>query len=870
MSTALFTVYTELPRRLPQRLWRPGRFIGVATGVGIAVASVTAPSVGLKAFWGVFVPIAPLLFIAAPGLWRNLCPMAALNQLPRTVGITRGLTLPEPVKRVTPLISGGLFLLIVPLRKVWLDSNGVALGVFLFTVLALAFTGGMIFKGKSGWCSSFCPMLSVERFYNLAPLQVVPNSHCRPCVGCTKNCYDFNPTAAHLADLHDDDERWSGYRRLFAGLLPWLIVGFNTEPAVGEVTPGSVAGLYGRLLLLSAAGAGTFLVVESVTRLSAVKVLLLHVVAAINLFYWYVTPKALAQFSVDNDPLTWAIRAAAAVVSVVWLYRAWPRESAFLESAFAPAGRVAGSVLKAAGAARGGQAEVAFASGPTVMAPQGETLLAIAEGNGVAIEAGCRMGMCGADPVKILDGADNLTAPTGPERSTLERIGASPACRMACMAKVQGPVRLSLDLSAAAGEEGGAAGPAFVLDPQARRVVVIGTGAAGITAVTELRKLSPECQLTLIGEEPYDFYNRMNIGKLVSEATSIDKLYMLPRDWAETRGIHALLGVRVAEIRRAQREVVTDAGEHIAYDRLVIATGGRGNVPRTEGFGIDGTFVLRTLDDGVTIQQYLRRRRVRSALVIGGGLLGLEAAYSMTHLGVRVFVLDRNPWPLNRQLDQVAGGLLWQLMKDLGIEVLPNTEARQLTAGPDGHIAAAELTDGRVLAVQACLAAAGVTPDKRIAEAANLVTARGVVVDDRMASSDPDVFAIGDVAEHRGRTYGLWPAAVDHARVAAVNALGGDLRYEGDVPSCKLKVAGVDLLSTGEMKPRGDGFEIRIEEQGMRRYRKLVIIDGEVRGGMLIGYPELADRVATAVAERFAVGTHLEALRAGDWTVLPE
>ncbi|HEX3605769.1 MAG TPA: FAD-dependent oxidoreductase, partial [Candidatus Dormibacteraeota bacterium] len=872
MSAPLFTAYTELPRRLPHGVWRPMRWAGVAVGLAIAIAGFVRPTDALTAFWFVFVPIAPLLFLVAPGLWRNTCPMVSLNQVPRTLGFTRGLTLPPRLARVTPLISAGLFLAIVPLRKVWLDGNGTALGLMLLVLLTIPFLGGFVFKGKSGWCSQFCPMLSVERFYNLAPLVVVANSHCRPCVGCTKNCYDFNPTAAHLADLDDEDARWSGYRTAFAGLLPWLIVGFNTTNAVAAASPGDVAGVYGRLLLLAAAGIGTFHVLEAVTPFTRFQLVLLHVVAAINLFYWYVAPKVLTHFDVSSDLAPHLVQAAVAVVSIVWLVRAWPREAAFATSDSAPRSRASSAVLRAAGQA-GGEMEVAFHNGPTVLARQGDTLLTVAEQNGVRIEAGCRMGMCGADPVRILRGLENLSPSTGTERATLQRVGAGDGCRMACVARPTGPVTLSLDLgasvSAAGGEAAASAAPAVEVDPTVRRVVVIGTGAAGITTVTELRKLSPSVELAIVGSEPYDFYNRMNIGKLVSEQTAIDKLYMLPRDWAEQRSIRLLRGVTAVRIDRHERTVALDTGERLAYDRVVVATGGRGNIPRIDGFGMPGTFVLRTLDDGVTIQQYVRRNRCTSAVVIGGGLLGLEAAYAMSYLGVRSYVLDRNPYPLSRQLDRPAGALLWQLMKDLGIEVVPDTSARRLLEGAEGRLARVELTDGRILDVGIGLAAAGVTPDVVLAADAGLVTDRGIVVDDRLATSDPDILAVGDCIEHRGRTYGLWPACVDHARIAAINAMGGDLRYYGDVPSCKLKVAGVDLLSAGETRARGDGDEeIRFEEAGVRRYRKLVICDGEVRGGMIIGHPDLIEPVSTAVGERLRAEPILEALRAGDWSGL--
>jgi NAD(P)H-nitrite reductase large subunit len=187
--------------------------------------------------------------------------------------------------------------------------------------------------------------------------------------------------------------------------------------------------------------------------------------------------------------------------------------------------------------------------------------------------------------------------------------------------------------------------PGFAISEDVRRVVVIGAGAAGVNAAVEVRKLHPEGEVTLIGDEPYDFYNRMAIGKLVSEATAIDKLYLMPRDWAAARRIRYLRGVSSTAIDRTKREVRTDEGESIPYDRLLLATGAQSFVPEIEGFGLEGTFVLRTIEDAVQVQQYIRRQRCRRALIIGGGLLGLEAAHSITELGAYAFVLDRNEWP---------------------------------------------------------------------------------------------------------------------------------------------------------------------------------------------------------------------------------
>src|SRR5215213_9487329 len=213
-----------------------------------------------------------------------------------------------------------------------------------------------------------------------------------------------------------------------------------------------------------------------------------------------------------------------------------------------------------------------------------------------------------------------------------------------------------------------------------RRPAATARGAGGVTTAEELRHVLPDAHLTLIGEEPYDFYNRMAITRLVSESASIDSLYLNRRDWAESRRIEYRRGVAATVIDRANRQVETDDGRRIPYDRLVIATGARPYVPPIEGFGVAGSFVVRTIDDAVQIQQYARRWRGRTAVVVGGGLLGLETAYNVAQLDLRVLVLDRGPWPLSRQLDEQAGALLWEMLEDLGIEVVPRTEAQRLLA----------------------------------------------------------------------------------------------------------------------------------------------------------------------------------------------
>src|SRR5215218_3102389 len=341
-------------------------------------------------------------------------------------------------------------------------------------------------------------------------------------------------------------------------------------------------------------------------------------------------------------------------------------------------------LLRVAEAVHAGEVSVAFAGGPTVLAKVGDKLLDVAEASQVQIEPGCRMGMCGSDPVRVLEGAENLSAVRSAERRTLERLGLGDGCRMACVSRIQGPVVVDPQpVFEDAPETVLPRPPTGGLDHPPRessiaRVVVIGAGVAGVTTAEELRRALPDVDITLLGDEPYDFYNRMAITRLVSESISIDSLYLNRRDWAASRRVDYRRSVAATALDRASREVETSDGQRLPYDRVIIATGARPLLPPIEGVGSEGSFALRSIDDAVRIQQYIRRRRCSVAVIIGAGLLGLEAAYNIAQLDVRVLVLDRGPWPLNRQLDQQAGALLWEMLHDLGIELLARTEARRV------------------------------------------------------------------------------------------------------------------------------------------------------------------------------------------------
>jgi nitrite reductase (NADH) large subunit len=539
-----------------------------------------------------------------------------------------------------------------------------------------------------------------------------------------------------------------------------------------------------------------------------------------------------------------------------------------------PATHPGDELLRVAEAVHAGEVSVAFRPGPTVMGKVGDKLLDIAEASQVPMESGCRMGMCGSDPVRVVEGEENLSAMRSAERRTLERLGLGTGCRMACVTRVQGPVVVDphpgLETRPELEHEEPRPAAARVdgtLQRAIRRVVVVGAGVAGVTATEELRRVLADAELTLVGDEPYPFYNRMAITRLVSESASIESLYLNPRDWAESRRVDYRRGVAVTAIDRANREVNLADGQRVPYDRIVIATGARPLVPPIGGVGAEGCFVLRTIDDAVQIQQHIRRTRGRTAVIVGGGLLGLEAAYYLAQLEVRVLVLDRGPWPLSRQLDEQAGALLWEMLQDLGIEVLPRTEAQSVVA--DGRVTGVELIEGSSIDAELCLIATGIVPNAELAEAAGLDVAAGISVDDSMRTSDPHIFAVGDVVDHNGRRYGLWPACVEQAQVAAANMIGGESAYRLTSQPARLKVPGIDLLSIGVVDaPAGEARTVVVSEYGTRRYRKLILEEGRLTGAIILGSPELFDDVTSAVESRVDLGSDLDALEQGKWQSL--
>jgi NADPH-dependent 2,4-dienoyl-CoA reductase/sulfur reductase-like enzyme/ferredoxin len=845
-----FPNYTQLPVRVPITVWRIARFAVLAVGIGIIVLLFVEPDDGLTLFWRLAVPLLPIVWLALPGLWRNLCPLATTNQLPRLFGFTRGRTAPKQFTRFAYVAGISAFVVLVAARKVLFNRSGPATAVLLLTVLGLAFIGGILLKGKSGWCSTVCPLLPVQRLYGETPFLLVRNSHCEPCVGCAKNCFDFNPRVAKLTDLDDDDPRYAEPRRFFAALYPGLIVGFFTMPNLPDH---STAWVYGQLGLATAVSVTVFAAAKTFTAISDHLLTAVFAGAALNLFYWWSVPTLVD--TLGRHPtgdarmgVIWLGRALVLGLTVPWLVRTYRKEAPY-RAATSGAAVVAPAGLEALQGS--GEPGVRFhPDGPEVAVAAGTPLLEVIENAELPIESGCRMGVCGADPVAILAGADCLSPPTRDEASTLSRLGLASSTRLACQAMVHGACTVALTPERADGpvDDGPAPDPGFDPDPAVRRLVVLGNGIAGSTAAEHARRLHPECEVHLVGLEPHRLYNRMAIPRLIYGRSAMQGLYLLPDDWHDQHHITSWLNTRARSIDLEGRTVALATGDELPYDRLVLALGSRSVVPEVPGIDLAGSFTLREADDAIAIRAYVQRHDVTTAVVAGGGLLGLETAYALQQVGVRVTVLERSPWLLRRQLDEPAARVVERYLEALGISILTDANVEEVVG--DGRVEAVVLADGRRLGCELFLPCPGIAPNIELAREAGLEVGRGVVVDDHLRTSDPHVYAAGDVAEFGGRVDGLWPSSARQGEIAAVNAVGGDETYQPAPPTTLLKVVGIDVASIGRTEPSPSDTVLRDDRGDEARYRKVVVEDGRVVGAILVGHPRQVADFQAAVEEQ--------------------
>lgn len=387
------------------------------------------------------------------------------------------------------------------------------------------------------------------------------------------------------------------------------------------------------------------------------------------------------------------------------------------------------------------------------------------------------------------------------------------------------------------------------------KVVIAGLGVAGANAARIIAAGKPGAQVEVYGAEPHLYYARPRLPAFLAGEIEQDALYFYPQSWYHERGITVHTGAAVARIDAAAHRLELAEGTRVPYDRLLVATGAHSFVPPIAGADLPGVFTLWTIEDVRRIQAWARG--AERAVVIGGGLLGLEAARGLRVLGLGVTVLEFAPRLMPRQLDQEGSQMLQGWIERLGIAVRVGATTERIEG--EGAVRAVALKSGEHLAAELVLIAAGGRANLQLAQASGLAVNRGIVVNGRLETSAKDVYAAGDVAEHAGTVYGIIPAAIDQARVAAANLAEIErLEYGGTVPTNTLKIVGLDLTSAGQTSGAGEGYaELRRAVDG-ERYMKLVVKDGRLVGAILLGHREKASLVSQAVAGQVPVGERPE------------
>jgi len=362
-----------------------------------------------------------------------------------------------------------------------------------------------------------------------------------------------------------------------------------------------------------------------------------------------------------------------------------------------------------------------------------------------------------------------------------------------------------------------------------RRLVVLGAGIAGLTAATEARRQSAEVAITLVSRETPHPYFRLNLTRFLAGEVPEENLLMQTPRWFEEQRIDIMTAEAMA-IDREQRQVRLRDGRQLAYDRLVLANGAHPFIPPIPGATREGVQVLRTLEDAHTILRRLAHGK--RVVCIGGGLLGLETAGALARRGATVTVVEGFAWLLPRQLTPRAGKMLQERLDAQGLTVSCGVAVRELTG--DESVRGVLLENGEELPADFVVVAAGVRPNSHLARQSGLKVHGGVVVDDRMFTSDPAILAAGDVAEHRGRLYGIWPASFAQGVIAGSNAVGGQAEFSGIAPSTRIKVLDVDLFSIGQIQPEDASTKV-FEDTRNGAYCALFSRDGQLVGAVLYG-----------------------------------
>jgi len=377
--------------------------------------------------------------------------------------------------------------------------------------------------------------------------------------------------------------------------------------------------------------------------------------------------------------------------------------------------------------------------------------------------------------------------------------------------------------------------------------LIVGNGVAGTTAAENIRKIDKKGNITIVTGEDLLFYYRIRLNEYISGEIEENDLVAKKEKWYRDQNINLELVTRIVGAKDQEKALITENNRTLSYDRLLVATGSHSFIPPIKGSEKKGVFSLRTIKDARDISAYARN--IENVVLIGGGLLGLEAGNALRKLGKRVTVVEFFPRLLPRQLDVDGAKRLQGIMEEMGFSFRLGAKTEAITGGD--QTGGVLLEDGETLSSEMVIISAGVRPNMELAKDLSLDHDKGIKVDEHLQTNRADIYAAGDVAEFKGMPYGIWPAAMEQGKIAGNNMAGGDMVYEGTVMANTLKVVGVDLASAGNIDAENE-FESQVFTDE-KIYKKIVIENDKITGCIMLGDTKGFSIMTKAISERVDV-----------------
>jgi len=376
------------------------------------------------------------------------------------------------------------------------------------------------------------------------------------------------------------------------------------------------------------------------------------------------------------------------------------------------------------------------------------------------------------------------------------------------------------------------------------KIVIIGNNVSGTFTAQNIRSLNEETEIEIFTQEKYPYYTRVNLPELISEKVTIDDLIVFKEDWYKNKRIRLNINTRVKKINSKSKTLEFEGIDHaISYDKLVLALGSTPNIPPIKNAvklkdEKKGVFTLRSIDDCLEIKDFIRKENAKKAIIIGGGLLGLELANQIKNSDLDTTVVEFFPRLLPRQLDVECGTMLKREIESKGIKVVLDATTEEIIG--NGSVTGIRLKGGEEIDADIVLIQAGIRPTINLAKDANLSTNRGIVVNEYLETSEKDIFAVGDCIEYNNQIWGIIPACMEQSKIVAASVLGlKKVEYQGTTPKNTLKIVGLDLTSIGIIDPAKEtsgGWEIlKKADKKDCCYQKLVLKDGKLKGAILFG-----------------------------------